>query len=311
MNRRMVPATMLLCAGAWIAGTPALAQQSVQILFEARVGAAPFECGKTYANGDAKYSVADLRFYVHRLQLIKPGGGTEDLKLVQDGRWQHQDVALIDFENGSGDCVNGTAETRKVVTGTVPRGRYTGIRFLLGVPFALNHADNAAAPAPLNIDALFWNRRNGYTFARIDIVTTSVAGQRHEFPIHIGSSACTGVAPGQALKPGNAPAQSGDPRARGGMLDLSPSNCAQENLALVDLPGFDTTTDVVIADLAELLKGTNIQLNTKPLPGCMSTPDDLDCTMIMRNLGIAFRNEPGLQRFFRAGKADRPAGKKR
>ncbi len=78
--------------------------------------------------------------------------------LEQDGVWQHEDVALLDFENKAGACANGTVELNTSVRGTVPAGtRSSGLRFKLGVPFALNHANAATAPSPLNLTAMFWN----------------------------------------------------------------------------------------------------------------------------------------------------------
>lgn len=50
-------------------------------------------------------------------------------------------------------------------------GRYTGLAFDMGVPFALNHADVTAAPSPLNIQALWWNWQGGYKFMRVDMRT--------------------------------------------------------------------------------------------------------------------------------------------
>jgi len=46
------------------------------------------------------------------------------------------DLALLDFEDGTGGCVNGTPDVNDRVAGTVPEGHYTGLRFTLGVPFS-------------------------------------------------------------------------------------------------------------------------------------------------------------------------------
>ena len=126
--------------------SPALAQaeRKITVRFSATVGTEPFACGKSYdgigATG-SRVTPSDFRFYVSDVELIDSSGKSVPLKLDQDERWQHQNVALLDFENRSGPCLTGTQETRDVVTGTVPAGNYRGLRFTLGVPFALNHAD--------------------------------------------------------------------------------------------------------------------------------------------------------------------------
>jgi len=66
-------------------------------------------------------------------------GKSIPVNLTQDGKWQYQNVALLDFENKSGGCANGTVETRNQIVGTIPKGNYQGLQFTLGVPFNLNH----------------------------------------------------------------------------------------------------------------------------------------------------------------------------
>ena len=58
-----------------------------------------------------------------RVRLVKADGSEVPVTLTQDGLWQVDDVALLDFENATGACANGTEETRDVVEGTVPAGR--------------------------------------------------------------------------------------------------------------------------------------------------------------------------------------------
>ncbi|MCE2696142.1 MAG: metallo-mystery pair system four-Cys motif protein [Nostocales cyanobacterium LE14-WE4] len=115
--------------------------QEVKINFQARVDKQPFECGKTYTLGKpaTKVTPDDFRFYVSDLALIDNNGKSIPVNLTQDGKWQYQNVALLDFENKSGGCANGTVETRNQIVGTIPKGNYQGLQFTLGVPFNLNH----------------------------------------------------------------------------------------------------------------------------------------------------------------------------
>lgn len=58
------------------------------------------------------------------------------MTLDQDGAWQLGDLALLDFEDASGACANGTAGMNTTLRGTVPEGEYTGLSFTIGVPCA-------------------------------------------------------------------------------------------------------------------------------------------------------------------------------
>lgn len=285
---------------------PALAAgtQTVTIHFQAKVGDRPFQCGESYALGTTATPVkpTDFRFYVSDVALIDSSGNAVPVRLEQDQKWQYQSVALLDFEDKSGACANGTSETRNQVIGTVPPGDYQHIRFTLGVPFELNHADATLAPSPLNLTSLWWNWRGGYKFIRIDLATAAMHGAKSNqliakgessshsdhphhpasdqiqgFAIHLGSTACQADANVQ-----------------------QPTSCDNPNRAEISLP-FNPTQDVITADLAALVASTNLAVNQPDTPaGCMASPEDLDCMGIMHNVGLPFDGQPSDgQTFFR------------
>ncbi|MEL7494788.1 MAG: MbnP family copper-binding protein [Cyanobacteria bacterium J06554_11] len=277
--------------------TPA-ESQVVTIEFEGVVGDDPFACGETYQIGSEGTTVTplDFRLYVSEVALLDVEGNAVPLVLEQDGLWQHQNVALLDFEDKTGGCVNGTGETRAQVVGAVPAGEYSGLRFTVGVPFALNHIDSTLAPSPLNLTSLWWNWNFGYKFMRLDFDTsvdtalsssfsTESATQKgtevhaassQAFAIHLGSVGC--------------------------QLDSAqaPIRCTSPNQAEVLLPGFNPTQNVVVADISALLADTNLSENQEGTAiGCMSSPQDSDCGGIMQNIGLPFPNRPvGEQTFF-------------
>jgi len=259
------------------------ADRKVAVRFQAMVGSEKFACGRTYSGigtTASKLSPRDFRFYVHNVALIDDTGKAVPLQLDQDGKWQLDDLALLDFEDGTGGCVNGTPDVNDRIAGTVPEGHYTGLRFTLGVPFDKNHTDLTAQPSPLNLTALSWVWNAGRKFARLDFSST---GMPRGYAIHLGSTGCT---PNQ-------------------VKTAPPAQCSSPNRPDVELAGFDPATDVVIADLAALLKDSNIDANQeKTAAGCMSSPDDGDCAGIFANLGLPFAGKPaGKQSFFRRGAA--------
>ena len=164
-------------------------RQTVSIEFEARLGDEPIDC-ETVVDGVA---MTDLRFFVTEPILFDSElQGTSDdyefLEIARDGRWQQDDLVLIDLENGRGACVNGTADTNSVLTATVPEGDFSGLLFWVAVPFERNHADPLAAAAPLDDSTMHWHWRSGYKFLRAGFET-----EDDGFWMHVGSAGCEGT----------------------------------------------------------------------------------------------------------------------
>lgn len=262
-----------------------VAQQPIEIRFDARVGTAPARCGQAYADiGTAKAGLRfqDLRIYVSAVKLIDASGRAVPVTLTPDDQWQSDQVTLLDFEDGSGNC-NGNAATNRVVRGTVPAGDYRGLIFEIGVPRAVNHQDPTLAAAPLNVTALTWPWRVGYKFTTIDLQTSGGAGGPNAatgFSIHLGS---TGCGEGSPMTPPSAP-------------------CTNPNRPSYRLDGFDPAKSTVILDIGALLAGTDITVNApKSASGCMSFPGDGDCVAIFDRLGLPFDGKPSTgQKWVRA-----------
>lgn len=296
MNRSVIALAAFAATALLTQAAAAQQDRKVSIRFAAVVGDQPFTCGNSYEGIGAtasKVTPSDFRFYISGVELIDAAGKAVPLKLDQDERWQHRDVALLDFENRTGPCLTGTQETRDIVAGTVPAGTYRGLRFTLGVPFELNHADATIAPSPLNLTSLFWNWQAGYKFLRVDLSTNGrpqdikpgdvprfgdrAASNRLGFAIHLGSTMCAAEGPNKA-----------------------PANCGNPNRPTIEFSSFDPDKDVVLADLKSVLEGVDVDTNQAETPaGCMSTPTDGDCNPLLRNFGLVFAGQPAQQKFFR------------
>lgn len=258
--------------------------QPVEIRFDARVGSEPARCGQAYSNiGTAKAGMQfqDMRIYVSAVKLIDAQGREVSVTLTSDGQWQSDQVALLDFEDRTGNC-NGNPGTNMVVRGTVPKGAYSGLVFEIGVPQAVNHQDPTLAAAPLNVTGLTWPWRAGYKFTTIDLETSGGAGGANAatgFSIHIGSTDC---GDGPLMKAPNAP-------------------CKVSNRSSYRLDGFNPASSRVVLDFAALLSGTDITVNApRTASGCMSGPDP-DCVAIFDRLGLTFDGKPSTgQKWVRA-----------
>ncbi|MBM4376222.1 MAG: metallo-mystery pair system four-Cys motif protein [Deltaproteobacteria bacterium] len=238
--------------------------EAITLTFAAEVGGQPFACGTSFDGLGASKSKAELldfRLYVHDVRLLD-GKDEVPVTLEQDGVWQLEKLALLDFEDKKGKCANGTTEKNLTVRGTIPAGvKYDGVRFKLGVPFELNHSDASTAPSPLNLSGLFWNWQGGRKFLRIDAMAE---GAMKAFNLHVGSTGCDG-----------------DP-ASGGV-----TACTSPNVATIELAGFDAAKNTIVVDYAAMVAAVDF---AKPdgggASGCMGGKTDPECAQIFDKLGI-------------------------
>jgi uncharacterized repeat protein (TIGR04052 family) len=227
-------------------------QQAIEITFVARFGEHPISCGAD-ATGIA---MTDLRFYVHDLRLLTTDGTDTPVTMLEDPLWQSNAVALLDFEDGAGACINGTQQTNTVIRAQVPEGEYSGVRFRIGVPEELNHADPLRAEAPLNYSVMHWHWRTGYKFLRAGVVNDDDG-----FWIHLGSSRCEGTS-----------------------SDVS--SCSTPNRPVVELSAFLPGEDAVEVDLQQLV--WEIDLTDDSPTDCSSGPAESACKMPFKALGLDF-----------------------
>ena len=255
--------------------TPAFADQSVTINFAAEIGGKAFSCADTYdglgATG-ASVTGTDYRMFVSAPALVRADGTLQPIALEQDGKWQLDDLALLDFEDGTAGCTGtGNPDMNTSLRGTVPDGDYQGLAFNVAVPFDKNHGDPTLAPAPMNTTAMFWNWQGGYRFARIDMVPTdkTESGPAGWF-LHIGSTMCEAASKTEA-----------------------PSVCANPNHMPMMFADFDPATNVVVIDPAPVVAGADLRVNAPDTsPGCMSFMGDPDCVTVMQNLGLPYGDIP-------------------
>jgi uncharacterized repeat protein (TIGR04052 family) len=176
---------------------------------------------------DKSVAVRDLRFYVHNVELIGADGEAIPFDLSARLPWQEPRVALIDLVGAS------DADRNLALHGHFAgRQTFSGIRFIVGVPFALNHANPLLASAPLNRADLFWTWQAGYKFLRVDL-----AGDKGEWSFHLGS---TGCASASAVRPPERP-------------------CAQPNLMHVELSGVDPLREPISVRVDELVESMRMQ----------------------------------------------------
>ncbi len=238
-------------------------EQDITLSFAAHVNGDAFNCNDSFSGvgtGATDTSGRDMRLYVHDVVLLDADGNETPLTLTDDDMWQSAEVALLDFEDGTGACENGNAEMNSQIVGTAPAGTYEGVAFSIGVPSELNHQDVTSPDTepPLNLSAMFWNWQGGYKFIRAEVV----AGI--QWNIHLGSTACTGDAEvGEVV------------------------SCSNRNSPRYELTGQDPTSSTIAFDLGTLLEASDLDANTADTPpGCMSAPTDPECPAVFDRLGL-------------------------
>lgn len=238
----------------------------VTISFKAKVGAADFKCGQTYPNqGMTNDTVEprDLRLFVQDVKLVDSAGKETPVALDVRAPWQTADVALLDFEDGTGRCSNGNPELNDKITGKVPPGTYTGIVFTNGVPAAINHKDPATETAPLSAGGMTWGWLYGHIFIKAEMASTSADGGIGL--LHLGSVGCTNDPDG------------GDDFEKG-----PTAACSQPNRNLVTLSGFDAATKKIVIDVATMFKQTDLTASSL----CHSA--GTACPPLFASVGINF-----------------------
>lgn len=237
-------------------------ESTFSIPFSATVSGQAISCAQPATLGGRSVEVRDFRLFVSNVELMGADGARVPLTLTQDGQWQDGEVALLDFEDGTGSCSEtGNAPTHTTIDGVADIDNPTGIRLEIGIPFARNHFETASQPAPLNIASMFWNWRGGYKFIRIDLRDGTTP-----FNVHLGSTACDAASAVEA-----------------------PTRCDRSNRPVLMLSDVSFERGVEL-DLANLLAGADTSTNTAMTPpGCQSSPTEADdCRPIFNNLGLDF-----------------------
>lgn len=273
-----VAAMVAACGGGSdpVAATPA-APKAVELSFAAAAGTTPITCASTVTDlgtTNAQGTLSDMRFYISNVKLVKSDGSTQPLTLSTTDDFNatkgSDSVTLIDLEDKTGSCV-GTTAMNTSIKGTVPAGDYVGVKMTLGVPFSLNHTDQASpdtnvTPAVISNSVhpgMAWSWAGGRKFTKIEVTNPSWTATTFYF--HLGSTGCTG------------------PNTAAGLVD----SCSRPDRLDFSFASFNPDTQKVVVDVKSLLSGNDATVSLSgPTPGCMSASTDLDCPAIYDALSL-------------------------
>lgn len=271
-----VPLAIAACGGGGGGETAQLPDpaepQAIAIEFVAKAGTDPVQCGTpipALGTESVNAELHDLRFYISNVRLIDGQGQAVPLTMDVDD-WQNGEVALIDLEDGTGECAEkGTPATNARILGTIPAGDYTGIRLTLGVPSNHNHTDFAVAATPMDVQAMAWSWQAGRKFASIEVnpeggvARPAPAAPGNTFHVHLGSTGCTGnPVTGETVQ------------------------CERPNRMDFSFPAFDAATQRIAVDLAALFAASRLNDDQGGAAGCMSGATDPECAPVFQAMQI-------------------------
>ena len=252
--------------------------REITLQFAGRINGVDAACDTVFSglgteSNDAQ--IRDFRFYVSNIRLVDGDGNEVPLELEQDGMWQFENVALLDFEDATGFCSDtGNADLNSTVVGTVPAGDYDGVLFDVGVPNELNHIDPNTAEPPLNVLSMHWNWLAGRKFVRFDFLVDALPD--FGWNTHLGSQGCTNNEDPKLNDPNAPPTQ----------------DCTRPQRPAIALDSFDPDTNTIVVDAGTLLADADVSGNIQGAPGCMSFYPadpmmvDLDCAAVFPHYGM-------------------------
>lgn len=275
--------SLLVACGGGSSAAPAANTQAVTLNFDVVNGAqalgiaactTPMLLGNASAVAPATTigtsgTMQDLRFYVSNPVLIDAKGNKSAITLTKTTD-QDSNVALMDFETGSGSCATGTPMTNTSIVGTVAAGNYVGVEFDVGVPVkapdgvtSLNHSDTLAATTPtlLKWAAMAWSWQSGRKFTKFEFVkpaVPAVVANPLAVPPVLAASAIPAVVTMVHLGSTGCPVTA---------LGVDPV-CTSPNRAKVTFAtGFNPATNKIALDLGSLFSGVNLNTSQTWMSG--------------------------------------------
>jgi len=220
----------------------------VTLEFDVAFNGRPIHCSSTDP------ALSDARFFLSEPSVLMSDGRELSLSFEPVQDWSTETVAMIDLEDGSGSCRNGTAATRHTAIVRWPPGEVATLSMTVGVPFELNHADPLSAAPPLDDAAMHWHWRGGYKFLR-----AGVERDDGGFWLHLGSTGCEG-------RIGNI------------------TSCGAPNRIAVPLADFVAGRSVVTLHMDRLFDGARYGRGEDA--SCSSGPLEAGCEAVFTNLGL-------------------------
>lgn len=135
--------------------------------------------------GESKWQIDYFGFYLTNPE-VRIDGRWQPVKFKQN-HWQTQTTALLQFHSLCSSPKDANSKISLDVSEEFMK-LATNLRFTMGLPFDVNHADPLTQSAPLNVDAMVKNQQEGHRFLRLDL--SQVGEGEKSWSYHLGSAGC-------------------------------------------------------------------------------------------------------------------------
>lgn len=219
------------------------------------VGVDTGACPMIMSIGQQRWNIDYFGFYLSKPER-RIDGKWQRVKFKQT-QWQTPNEALLKFHN---TCVNPDDANTKIVLDVSEQllKLSTSLRFTMGLPFDINHANPSTQPSPLNDSSMFLNQRTGHRFLKFDV--SKNGEEAHEWSYHLGSAGCESESE-------NTPPE---------------SSCAFTNRVEFILPMTQLDTDL---DLEVSVSNIVAQVQINEAPNCVFASSEITpCDKLIQNL---------------------------
>lgn len=148
-------------------------------------GDKPFFYHNPLSVGGQELNVQEVKFYVSKVALVRADGREVPVPGLN----------LASLKKGT------PPQNIEIFRGNAPVGEYRGLRFNVGVPRSLNHADATTAKAPLSVEqGMYWAWNSGYIFFSLlgetggQKVANHVGGDSHRVTVNLADLQKPGTA---------------------------------------------------------------------------------------------------------------------
>lgn len=156
-------------------GKSDLASVAVNASYESR----PLTCGASFSEQGKVWRIDKLAWFLTQFA-VRENGVWRPLLLVENEQ-QVKDAVLIEFVCNKANQVLATVHFGQALDWQ----KVQAIRFKLGLPFELNHANPLTQPQPINRPDMFWSWQGGHKFMRIEL-----SAEQQSWAFHLGSVGC-------------------------------------------------------------------------------------------------------------------------
>jgi uncharacterized repeat protein (TIGR04052 family) len=212
-------------------------------------------CPMIMSIGQQRWNVDYFGFYLSKPE-VRIDGKWQRVKFKQT-EWQTPNEALLKFHN---KCSNPEDANSKIVLDVSEEllKLSTNLRFTMGLPFDVNHANPLTQPSPLNDSSMFWSWQNGHKFLRLDVSKNGTGDRKWSY--HLGSVGCDSASAVRSPE----------------------KSCAFTNRVEFILPMTQLDTDL---DLEVSVSNIVAQVDLNEAPSCMfESPETEPCEKLIQNL---------------------------